>query len=146
MARKKRSLHGTYSPQNEEFKAPIIEMTDILKVPDERFKERLIWGELMKIANAHTTINNFINIRWKWNKQKLQWYKIMNLYCIDIKISETYLNWSFSISMKVTKTNRENAPQKILKRYLWLNILFWTKNYITFCACYEKLYFKYHWK
>jgi hypothetical protein len=27
MARKKRSLHGTYSPQNEEFKAPIIEMT-----------------------------------------------------------------------------------------------------------------------
>jgi len=42
MARKKRSLHGTYSPQNEEFKAPIIEMTDILKVPDERFKERLI--------------------------------------------------------------------------------------------------------
>jgi len=42
MARKKRSLHGTYSPQNEEFKAPIIEMTDILRVPDERYKERLI--------------------------------------------------------------------------------------------------------
>ena len=42
MARKKRSLHGTYSPQNEEFKSPIIEMTDIVKVPDERFMERLI--------------------------------------------------------------------------------------------------------
>lgn len=43
MARKKRSLHGTYSPQNEEFKSPIIEMNDLgLKVPDERFMERLI--------------------------------------------------------------------------------------------------------
>lgn len=42
MARNERSLHGTYSPQNAEFKAPIIEMTEVLKVPDERFKERLI--------------------------------------------------------------------------------------------------------
>jgi len=44
MARNKRSLHGTYSPQNEEFKAPIIEMKDMLKdvQTDERFKERLI--------------------------------------------------------------------------------------------------------
>lgn len=42
MARKKRSLHGTYSPQNEEFKAPIsYEMTHLVLV-DEKFKERLI--------------------------------------------------------------------------------------------------------
>ena len=38
MARKKRSLHGTYSPQKEEFQAPIIEM-NIIKVPTT---ERLI--------------------------------------------------------------------------------------------------------
>ena len=57
MARKKRSLHGTYSPQNEEFKAPIIEMTDILKVPDERFKERLIWGELLKTKTFLCILN-----------------------------------------------------------------------------------------
>lgn len=45
MARKKRSLHGTYSPQNEEFKAPInFEMTnfDVKVLVDEKFKERLI--------------------------------------------------------------------------------------------------------
>lgn len=39
MARKKRSLHGTYSPQKEEFQAPIIEMTEVFKVPPH---ERLI--------------------------------------------------------------------------------------------------------
>ena len=43
MARKKRSLHGTYSPQNEEFKSPIIEMKDLkFEIPDERYMERLI--------------------------------------------------------------------------------------------------------
>lgn len=39
MARKKRSLHGTYSPQKEEFQAPILEMTEVFKVPPH---ERLI--------------------------------------------------------------------------------------------------------
>ena len=40
MARKKRSLHGTYSPQKQEFQAPRLELSDLmLKVPPE---ERLI--------------------------------------------------------------------------------------------------------
>ena len=40
MARKKRSLHGTYSPQKQEFQAPRLELKDLmLKVPQE---ERLI--------------------------------------------------------------------------------------------------------
>jgi len=40
MARKKRSLHGTYSPQKQEYQAPRLELKDLMiKVPQE---ERLI--------------------------------------------------------------------------------------------------------
>jgi len=39
MARKKRSLHGTYSPQKQELHAPRLELDYILKPPAE---ERLI--------------------------------------------------------------------------------------------------------
>ena len=39
MMKKQRSLHGTYSPQKQEFNAPRIEMTEMFKVPPN---ERLI--------------------------------------------------------------------------------------------------------
>ncbi len=39
MARKKRSLHGTYSPQKQELQAPRLELDFMLKPPAE---ERLI--------------------------------------------------------------------------------------------------------
>ena len=86
MARKKRSLHGTYSPQNEEFKAPIIEMTDILKVPDERFKERLIWIEKAKTRLERKSINSLIT--------PLICISSLNSYCLYWK--DTKL-WSYSV-------------------------------------------------
>lgn len=39
MARKKRSLYGTYNPQKAEYRAPRIEMNEMFKMPPE---ERLI--------------------------------------------------------------------------------------------------------
>jgi len=39
MARKKRSLHGTYNPQKQELAAPRLELDYMLKPPNE---ERLI--------------------------------------------------------------------------------------------------------
>lgn len=38
-AKRKRSLHGSYNPQKEEFQSPILEMTEIFKEPP---LERLI--------------------------------------------------------------------------------------------------------
>ena len=108
MARKKRSLHGTYSPQNEEFKAPIIEMTDILKVPDERFKERLIWGELLKIKTFLCILNGSETNKIK-NDTKFWTYIVLILRSqrqvwIDL----------FLYQWKSQNINRENAPQKYL--------------------------------
>lgn len=40
VARKKRSLHGTYSPQKQEFNAPRLELANMMKIPTV---ERLIW-------------------------------------------------------------------------------------------------------
>ena len=99
MARKKRSLHGTYSPQNEEFKAPIIEMTDILKVPDERFKERLIWIEKAKTRLERKSINSLITplivVQWRWSHPKIQFcISSLNSYCLYWK--DTKL-WSYSV-------------------------------------------------
>lgn len=43
VAKKKRSSHGVYSPQNEEFKSPIIEMTEIkIGKAQDVIQERLI--------------------------------------------------------------------------------------------------------
>jgi hypothetical protein len=39
VARKKRSLHGTYSPQKQEFNAPRLELSTMTKIPPV---ERLI--------------------------------------------------------------------------------------------------------
>ena len=39
VARKKRSLHGTYSPQKQEFNAPRLELSNLTKIPPV---ERLI--------------------------------------------------------------------------------------------------------
>jgi hypothetical protein len=39
VARKKRSLHGTYSPQKQEFNAPRLELANMSKIPPV---ERLI--------------------------------------------------------------------------------------------------------
>jgi hypothetical protein len=39
VARKKRSLHGTYSPQKQEFNAPRLELANMTKIPPV---ERLI--------------------------------------------------------------------------------------------------------
>ena len=42
VSKNKRRSHGVYSPQNEEFKAPIIEMTQLKGAKEERHSERLI--------------------------------------------------------------------------------------------------------
>jgi hypothetical protein len=43
VAKRKRSSHGVYSPQNEEFKSPIIEMTEIkIGKAQDVVQERLI--------------------------------------------------------------------------------------------------------
>ena len=43
VSKNKRRSHGVYSPQNEEFKAPIIEMKELKGAKEERYSERLIW-------------------------------------------------------------------------------------------------------
>ena len=42
VSKNKRRSHGVYSPQNEEFKAPIIEMKELKGAKEERYSERLI--------------------------------------------------------------------------------------------------------
>ena len=54
--KKKRSLHGTYSPQKQEFSAPRFEMTDMSNVFKLPAEERLIWEK-----SPHTTPMFFKN-------------------------------------------------------------------------------------